>query len=320
MIFTELYKGQGLGNQLFVYVATRAIATKLGHKFGIKNPGTFKAPNLFNIDWGDPIPDEYTIHNEYLHGSTSPLSTPQQILYLTDKSVFDLTGNVKLEGCYESEGYFHEYVDQFNDWLQINPEYEHNDTADDDLCVLNLRGGELRTSHVYPTRSYWDNGIKRMLEYNPNMKFIVVTDDVVAAKATLPEFECYHKDIETENQKAPFGSPQGDSWVGNWDYVAIKNCKNIICSTTTFACFPLWTNKNLQKCISPKYNSCMNHSQGWWCRGSSIFNYVTDYMDSEGNLMSPKECKKEWRDFYLKNNIYSPQDLENNYEWEFLDD
>ena len=41
MIFTEIYKGQGLGNQLFVYVATRAIAKKLNQPFGIKNPQIF---------------------------------------------------------------------------------------------------------------------------------------------------------------------------------------------------------------------------------------------------------------------------------------
>jgi hypothetical protein len=315
MIFAELYKGQGLGNQLFVYASTRAIAKKLGQPFGIQSPQNFKAPKLFNLDWGDTIPEGYVIHQEYIHGSKSPLSNPHQVLGLTDKSVFDLDGSVKLEGCYISEGYFHECLDELHDWLKVNQEYEHDDTSDDDLCILNLRGGEMRNTHVYAPRLYWDNAIQRMLEFNSNMKFIVVTDDMDAANDILPEFECYHRDVETENQKAPLGSPQGDSWVGNWDYVAIKNCKNIICSTTTFACFPLWTNTNLKKCISPKYNYCMNHSDGWWCLGDSIFSYVTDYMDNKGNVMSPKECKKEWKEYYLKHNIYSQQDLENNYEF-----
>ena len=315
MIFTEIYKGQGLGNQLFVYVSTRAIAKKLNQPFGIKNPQNFKAPNLFNLDWGGKIPEDYTIHQEYIHGLESPLSNPHQVITLTDKSVFNLTGNVKLEGCYISEAYFHESLNDLHDWIKVNPEYEHEDTSDDDLCILNVRGGEMRDTHVYAPRSYWDNAIQRMIEFNSNMKFIVITDDVAAAKDILPEFECYHRDVETQNQKAPLGHPQGDSWVGNWDYVAIKNCKNIICSTTTFACFPLWTNRNLKKCIAPKYNTCMNHSDGWWCRGDNIFSYVTDYMDSSGNLMSPKECKIEWKEYYLKNNIYSQKDLENNYEF-----
>lgn len=311
MIFCEFYQGQGIGNQLFVYVSTRAIAKKLGQKFGIKNLQNFKAPKLFNLDFGEEVPKdlEYVVHNEYNHGKNSSISNVFTPLLLTDKSVFSLTGNVKLEGCYESEGYFHEYLDEIQDWLKVNPDYEHQDTADDDLCIINYRGGVRKYSEVSPPRSYWDNAIIRMIEYNPNMKFIVVTDDPVSAREMFPEFECYHIHVETENQNPT------DSWVGMWDYVALKNCKNIICSTTTFACFPLWTNKNLKMCISPKYNFCLNSSNGYWCRGSSIFSYVTYYMDRQGNLTSTNECKKEWKEFYLKNNIYSQEDLQNNYEW-----
>ena len=124
------------------------------------------------------------------YGSKSPLSNPHQVLGLTDKSVFDLDGSVKLEGCYISEGYFHECLDELHDWLKVNQEYEHDDTSDDDLCILNLRGGEMRNTHVYAPRLYWDNAIQRMLEFNSNMKFIVVTDDMDAANDILPEFEC----------------------------------------------------------------------------------------------------------------------------------
>lgn len=311
IIFAELYEGQGLGNQLFSYVSTRAIANKLNKRFGVKHPEKFKAPKLFNLDWGDKIPDnlEYSVHNEYLHGANSIIADPQTPIYLTDNSVFNLKGNIKLEGCFISEGYFHNEIDNLHEWLKINEEYEHNDTNDDDLCIINLRGGDQRNSHVYPSRSYWDNGIARMIEFNPDMKFIVVTDDPDAAKEILPEFECYHRDLEND-RKHPY-----DSLVGMWDYVALKNCKNIICCTTTFACFPLWTNKNLKRCISPKYNGCMNHSDGWWCRGSSIFSYVNYYMDKEGNLMTPDDCKKEWKEYYLKNNLFTKEELDNNYEW-----
>ncbi|MEE3400325.1 MAG: glycosyl transferase, partial [Eubacterium sp.] len=41
MIGTEMIKGQGLGNQLFVYVTARAIATEKGCEFGILNPEQF---------------------------------------------------------------------------------------------------------------------------------------------------------------------------------------------------------------------------------------------------------------------------------------
>lgn len=314
MLFTEFYQGQGLGNQLFVYVATRSIAKKLGQPFGIKHPENFKAPKLFDLDWGEVIPNdlEYIVHNEYLHGQNAPINDPLKVLYLTDNSVFNYTnGNVKLEGCWQSEGYFHQDLDNLSDWLKVREEYEHNDTTADDLCIINVRiGGDVnKDSHIIPTRAYWNNAIKRMVEFNSNMKFIVVADDPIAAKEILPEFECYHMNVETEKQS------QTDSWVGMWDYVALKNCKHIICCTTTFASFPLWTNKNLKYCIAPKYNFCMNHSDGYWCRGSSIYSYVTYYMDNNGNMTSPDDCKKEWKEYYLKNNIYTKEELDNNYEW-----
>ena len=107
MIFSELHPGQGLGNQLFVYVSTRAIAKKLGHDFAIKNSHNLKAPRLLDLDWGGDIPEEYSVHNEYTHGLGSPLNTPQQNISLTDKSVFNVKGDTELVGMYLSEGYFH---------------------------------------------------------------------------------------------------------------------------------------------------------------------------------------------------------------------
>ena len=41
MIITELYHGQGLGNQLFAYVTTRMLAHKLGYEFGITGKENF---------------------------------------------------------------------------------------------------------------------------------------------------------------------------------------------------------------------------------------------------------------------------------------
>ena len=103
MIFSELHPGQGLGNQLFVYVSTRAIAKKLGHDFAIKNSHNLKAPRLLDLDWGGDIPEEYSVHNEYTHGLGSPLNTPQQNISLTDKSVLDTNSELKIKVWVDSE-------------------------------------------------------------------------------------------------------------------------------------------------------------------------------------------------------------------------
>jgi hypothetical protein len=106
----------------------------------------------------------------------------------------------------------------------------------------------------------------------------------------LPEYPAYHEDVA-------------------WDYVAIKNARNIICSTSTFACFPLWTSETLEYCIAPKYWFDYNCSQGWWALGCSIYSYVSHYMDRSGALFTPEECRIEWEKYKKETNIYEGDDL-----------
>jgi len=307
MLVTELYHGQGIGNQLFVYVSTRAIASKLGYDFGImglQNSGDSRVNKdgfyFLNLDYGKQViggsspaggpptslPDGIIhYYREYRHGfhTDSQLRTD---IRLTDKNIFKLKDNTKIDGSLQSEDYFYDQIDDVKQWLKVNNEYEHWDTYDDNLCVLNFRGGDMVGNRGgYVPRTYWDNAIQKMIEYNHEMKFCVVTDDPKTANQMLPEFPIYHKDVA-------------------WDYVAIKNCKNIICSTSTFACFPLWTSETLEYCIAPKYCFHHNLSNGWWSLGCSIYSYPTYYMDRKGRLFTPEECRVEWEEYKKTSNIY----------------
>ena len=307
MLVTELYHGQGIGNQLFVYVSTRVIASKLGYDFGIiglQNSGDSRVNKdgfyFLNLDYGKQViggtspaggpptslPDGIVhYYKEYRHG----LHTDSQLrtdIRLTDRNIFNLKDNTKIDGLLQSEDYFYDQIDNVKQWLKVKEEYEHWDTCDDNLCVLNFRGGDMVGNQgAYVSRMYWDNAIQRMMEYNSKMKFCVVTDDPKTANQMLPEFPIYHKDVA-------------------WDYVAIKNCKNIICSTSTFACFPLWTSETLEYCIAPKYFFHHNLSNGWWSLGCSIYSYPTYYMDREGRLFTPDECRVEWEEYKKTSNIY----------------
>ena len=67
MIITELYHGQGLGNQLFAYVTTRMLAHRHGYEFGIsgrKNLGDprFNSEGLYfmNLDLGRDVIGGYS--------------------------------------------------------------------------------------------------------------------------------------------------------------------------------------------------------------------------------------------------------------------
>ena len=312
MLVTELYHGQGLGNQLFAYVTTRMLAYKLGYEFGItghQNFGDSRVNNkgfyFMNLDFGKEVTGGYSppggppeslpdgvsnYYREYRHGlhTDSYLRTD---IRLTDKNLFKISDNTKIDGVFQSEEYFGDRLDLVKEWLKIKPEYEHLDTNGKDICVMNFRGGDMvGNAGGFVPKSYWTKAIDNMLQYNPNMQFCIVTDDVKTANMMLPEYPAYHEDVA-------------------WDYIAIKNARNIICSTSTFACFPLWTSETLEYCIAPKYWFHHNLSQGWWSLGCSIYSYVSHYMDRDGNLFTPDECRVEWEDYKKESNLYDGDDL-----------
>jgi hypothetical protein len=292
VLATEFIHGQGLGNQLFCYVTTRMLAYRLGYDFGIgglRNAGDSRVNKkgfyFMDLDYGKEIPEGLVRYDEYRHA----LWTDAQLrtdIRLTDKKLLSIEDNTMIYGNLQSENYFGDRLDLVKDWLRVKEEYEHLDTNGKNICIMNFRGGDMvGNAGGFVSRKYWDNAIQRMLEYNSNMEFCIVTDDVRTANQMLPEYPAYHVDVA-------------------WDYVAIKNARNVICTTSTFSCFPLWTSETLEYCIAPKYWFHHNLSQGWWSLGCSIYSYPTYYMDRDGKLFTPEECKVEWEEYKKQSNIY----------------
>ena len=55
MIFIELSREQGLGNQLWNYSALRAISEIKGYEYGVLNPENFKGYEIMDICLGRKI-------------------------------------------------------------------------------------------------------------------------------------------------------------------------------------------------------------------------------------------------------------------------
>ena len=292
MLATEFLHGQGLGNQLFAYVTTRVLARRLGYDFGIKglqNAGDSRVNKkgfyFMNLDYGKKVPDDLEIYFEHRHA----VHTDEYLrtdIRLTDRNLLSISDNHLLHGIFQSEDYFYNEIDLVKEWLKVRIMYEHDDTNGKNICVLNFRGGDMvGNAGAFVPRTYWENAMEHMSQYNPNMEYCIVTDDVKSANRMLPDIPAYHVDVA-------------------WDYVAVKNARNVICTTSTFSCFPLWTSKNLEMCIAPKYWFHHNLSQGWWSLGCSIYSYPTYYMDRDGKLFTPDECRVEWEEYKKTSNIY----------------
>ncbi len=285
MIVTEIYNGQGLGNQLWCYVTTRVIAHDRGYDFGIMSSEKFKCNDFLELDFGKPVtggtgpeggpptklPDgikNYYVERKIVHPDNGV------DIRMYDKHLVTIPDNTKIDGVMQDEQYIIHRKDEIRQWLKVKTEYECFDYADENICVINFRGNEyVDNPRVFLPQKYWDDAVKNILKVNPKLKFVVITDDVSTAKKFFPNYEVHHFSISK-------------------DYVVIKNAKYLILSNSSFACFPAWLNEDLRYCIAPKYWSQFNYSDGYWgCSYNITSGWM--YQDRDGTLQDHAECRKE---------------------------
>ena len=298
MITTEFYHGQGLGNQLAVYITTRAIALRNGYEFGYTGLENFgdrryndKGVYFMDLDLGKEV-DSSTITNYYKEKETRINlqhshhdATIGCDVRLIDQNLIDVADNTKIDGIMQGEDYFYQYKEEIKSWLKLKPEYDERRFTSDNICVLNIRDYEGDTT-LFLGREYWVRAINHMLSINPKMEFIIITEAPEMAKRLLPELahNVHHFDVGR-------------------DYAAVKNARWLILSNSSFAYFPALTNEEAKLTIAPKYWARHNVSDGYWACG---YNLSRDfmYMDREGNLQTYNECLREFEIYKIESNIY----------------
>lgn len=289
MITTEIYNGQGLGNQLWCYVVTRVIALDKGYDFGIMHGEKFKCLDFMNLDFG-----------KELIGGTGPeggppITLPDRIThYYREKEIYhpktgadirthdinliNIQDNTKIDGYMQDEQYIAHHKEKIREWLAIKPELFVPEFSNDNVCVINFRGGEyVNINDVFLPQKYWNDAIAHMHTINPDFRFIVVTDDPKTAKIFFPSFEIFHKSI-------------GD------DYSIIQNAHYLILSNSSFGWFPAWLSVKLKYCIAPKYWSRYNTSDGYWGLGYALTSGWS-YLDRAGKISTYETSLKELQDY-----------------------
>ena len=305
MIGTELIEGYGLGNQLFFYITTRCIAADRGVDFGFVNPGqignvfhSHKGMYFMDIDMGKEISRDQMKNFKILHEQDDRLFMGNSRhdmsngCYISgvDKRVLEAEDNTLIYGNLQAEAYFEKYRDRIREWLHVKEEAESYEYTADDLCIINMRGGEY-TNHpeLYLDRKYFLNAIENMKKINPAMRFMVVTEDEEAARKVLPEYEIHHFDMGK-------------------DYVTIKNARYLILSNSSFAMLPVICSTELKKAIAPKYWARHNISDGFWSSEQNIYSFLT-YQDKKGKLFSPDECREELEEYKGKSLLYKRRNI-----------
>lgn len=228
MITGTFHQGSGLGNQLHRYVATRARAADLGVGWGMlyvedgsgKDLG-FKGKSFMDIgNWEKPLVYYKSWQEMGVRVNGIDIrSYDPEFNFIKDSTLID--------GEFQDERYWEHREKEVNEWLKVEPL-----EMPEDLCVIGFRGGEFSFyPDLFLTKEYWDEGIAKMREINPNMKFEVHTDDPVLAQQFFPDFKVIH-DIGI-----------------NWR--SMRYAKYAIIANSSFFIFPRWLNKGIT--IAPRY-------------------------------------------------------------------
>lgn len=298
IIATELLKGQGLGNQLFCYVTVRSLAHAKGYDFAILNREIFannihsnKGMYFMDIDCGLDVQKEQfqKVYHEredrlFLGNSRHDI---EHGCYVTgaDEALLAIDETTLVYGNLQAWAYFGKYRDEIKQWLAVKPEYDCLSYARENLCIINIRGGEYAGSpELFLRRGYWLDAMKKMRELRSDMEFMIVTDDVDASRRVLPEVEAHHFDLAK-------------------DYTIIKNASYLILSNSTFAFFPAFTSETVNYIIAPKYWARHNVSDGYWASEQNIYDGF-HYMDKKGRLFSAEECRKELAEYKKRSKHY----------------
>lgn len=305
MIGTEFIDGQGLGNQLFCYVTARAIALQNGYEFGTAGQERFavnihsnRGMYFMDVDLGHAISQEekqnFDVYHEkedrlYIGNSRHDLTHGCYVTGI-DPDIDTVKDNTLIYGNMQDESYFLKYLPQVKQWLKVKPEYDSYEYSRENLCIINMRGGEYTGSpELLINRKYWLHGMEEMKKIRSDMEFMIITDDVKTANRMLPGIEAHHFDIGK-------------------DYVTLKNAHYLLLSNSSFACLPAHTSETLKFAIAPKYWARHNVSDGYWASEQNIYS-LFHYMDRQGRMYTAQECREELEEYKKKSSKYAKKNI-----------
>ena len=308
MLAASIHEHAGLGNQIWRYVCCRVFAEHHGYEWGVSHPG-WRGPFL-NMDWGKEVnlnveeDSDFSMvegfkhyyKEKWVHHAKAPgeIGDP-------DNKFLELPDNCYINGNFQRMSYVEDRRDDICDWLTYDNKV--TDYSSENICVIQLRGGDYTTGHSMLPAIYYKMAMQRMKENNPNVEFVVVTDDPKTAGQMLPGVPVVGSAVSEEKDQYQrniswYTYPGGPVGI---DYSILNTAKYAIISASTFAFWPIWTNMQLHAVIAPKYWFDWSRSDGWWRPKDGI---VDDeswlYLDMQGDLYESKTCIEHAKNYYAK--------------------
>jgi hypothetical protein len=301
MIGTQLYKGQGLGNQLWTYAVTRSIAIKNGYKFSILGRDNFKGSKTFNLDFGEnsrielaefPLYRVPTGFTQYYAEKKIMHPILQCDISTFDSDLYNVADGTFIDGNMQTEKYLIHNKKEILEWLKV-PGYYF------DGCTIHFRGTEYRgLKEVLVPKAYYQNALNYLTDKYGQLDFRVVTDDIELAREYFPSFliigrNSFMSFLDPKLQPFKNRLSLGPNQAGiRRDFGFLQNSKYLIIPNSSFSWWGAWTNQVAQEVIAPKYWARHNISNGFWSTGD-ILTESWNYLDRNGNFFSYEECAAE---------------------------
>lgn len=308
MIVTEFYRGQGLGNQLWVYAVLRTVALDRGLAFGIQAPQRFKGRAFMRLDYGRPVAGPQ-------HTGPSPDLPPGMSTYYTqtrarhpetgadispvDPGLLDVADGTKIDGNFESEDYILHRRAEILGWFASTLDIR----VPKDICAISLRGGEYRYhSDLLLPQQYYATAMDIVRDRHPGVQFVVVTDDPGLASRILPGLRVVsHRRLPDLRR---FGVQPSSKAIGG-DFTWLQRASHLILSNSSFSWWGAWTNATVGTVVAPRYWARHNVSDGYWSTGTALTRGWL-WLDRDGHLSDYDACAREW-EAYRSSRGWSPR-------------
>lgn len=270
-IIINFLKGQGLGNQLWVYYAGIFLANyfQCNYKFG--NGKIFKG--FFLIEDNNILWEEINVSKK--------LRIKEKFEYFTDLDVTDYSscmhdlGNLIQLSDVEIIGTLQSTKLIPNNKI-IKKTLKINFLKQENICSIHIRGGDFKNTIVKPSKNYYLNALK-LFEKN---KFKIITDDPKYARMILPGIEIVEK---IKSNFDELTNPHHFSEGIKDDFFLIAKSKANIISSSTFSFWASYIGAIFikKKIVAPAYWFANRVSSSW---GSPNEYIIKDwnYLDSNG--------------------------------------
>ena len=143
--------------------------------------------------------------------------------------------------------------------------------------------------------------MEHMRKNNPNIQFVIVTDDAITANKFMPDVPVVGSAVSKEKDPDQknigwYTYPGGPVGI---DYSILNTAKYAIISASTFAFWPIWTSSDLLNVIAPKYWFDWSRSDGWWRPKDGIVNdHRWLWLDTWNNLYESNTCIEHAHAYY----------------------